>query len=173
MDINDNVERARRAALAVARSETLCQWFALCARRAAGVIAHPVLGYVPTCERCAALADERDEFTSIDALNCESCGDALDDERCVIGALFCADCDAFATGGVEQLVDEQLVDCDCDRGHDCLRDETALRFVAQYGAPGVGAAYNCTVCARPWARVSGAFFDVCELAHIASPEDMR
>jgi len=33
---------------------TQCQWFALCDRPAAGVVAHPVLGQVPTCSRCAA-----------------------------------------------------------------------------------------------------------------------
>lgn len=30
-----------------------CQWFALCDREAAGVVAHPVLADVPTCQRCA------------------------------------------------------------------------------------------------------------------------
>jgi hypothetical protein len=31
-----------------------CEYFALCVRDAAGVVAHPVLTWVPTCERCAA-----------------------------------------------------------------------------------------------------------------------
>lgn len=31
----------------------LCGWFAMCDRPAAGVVAHPVLGPVPTCEPCA------------------------------------------------------------------------------------------------------------------------
>lgn len=30
-----------------------CQWFALCDHRADGVVAHPILGAVPTCQRCA------------------------------------------------------------------------------------------------------------------------
>ena len=34
-----------------------CQWFALCVRDAAGVVAHPVLGEVPTCTVCAASHD--------------------------------------------------------------------------------------------------------------------
>lgn len=32
---------------------TLCQWFALCDHEAVGVVAHPILGDVPTCQRCA------------------------------------------------------------------------------------------------------------------------
>lgn len=30
-----------------------CQYFALCENDAAGVTEHPVLEYVPTCQRCA------------------------------------------------------------------------------------------------------------------------
>lgn len=30
-----------------------CEWFALCDRPAVGVAEHPVLQYVPICERCA------------------------------------------------------------------------------------------------------------------------
>jgi hypothetical protein len=30
-----------------------CEWFALCDRPAAGVVHHPVLSPVPTCQRCA------------------------------------------------------------------------------------------------------------------------
>ena len=30
-----------------------CQWFALCTNPAAGTVAHPILGSVPTCQRCA------------------------------------------------------------------------------------------------------------------------
>lgn len=31
----------------------VCRWFALCDQPADGVVAHRVLGHVPTCERCA------------------------------------------------------------------------------------------------------------------------
>lgn len=31
----------------------MCEWFLLCVRPAAGVVAHPVLGDVPTCRECA------------------------------------------------------------------------------------------------------------------------
>lgn len=31
----------------------MCEWFALCDNPAAGAVAHPVLGAVPTCTRCA------------------------------------------------------------------------------------------------------------------------
>jgi hypothetical protein len=30
-----------------------CSWFALCDHPAAGVVHHPILGNVPTCQRCA------------------------------------------------------------------------------------------------------------------------
>lgn len=30
-----------------------CQWFALCDHDAAGAVAHPILGLVPCCQRCA------------------------------------------------------------------------------------------------------------------------
>lgn len=29
-----------------------CEWFARCGNPAAGLVHHPVLGYVPTCQRC-------------------------------------------------------------------------------------------------------------------------
>ena len=34
-----------------------CEWFALCDHPADGVVSHPVLGDVPTCERCATKLD--------------------------------------------------------------------------------------------------------------------
>lgn len=34
-------------------SSQLCEWFALCTRPADGVVSHPILGWVPTCQRCA------------------------------------------------------------------------------------------------------------------------
>ena len=34
-------------------TETRCEWFALCDHVAAGVVHHPILGNVPTCQRCA------------------------------------------------------------------------------------------------------------------------
>lgn len=30
----------------------MCQWFALCDRQATGTTPHPILGDVPTCDRC-------------------------------------------------------------------------------------------------------------------------
>lgn len=35
----------------------MCGWFALCENEANGVVAHPILEYVPTCERCATKLD--------------------------------------------------------------------------------------------------------------------
>lgn len=35
----------------------VCMWFALCTNDSAGVVEHPLLGYVPTCQRCADAHD--------------------------------------------------------------------------------------------------------------------
>ena len=34
----------------------LCMWFALCDRPATGTTPHPILGDVPTCDRCHKFA---------------------------------------------------------------------------------------------------------------------
>lgn len=39
---------------AVEARTVVCQWFALCDHPATQGIAHPTLGNVPTCDRCAA-----------------------------------------------------------------------------------------------------------------------
>lgn len=39
------------------RRVTVCEWFALCDHASAGVVRHPILGDVPTCERCATKLD--------------------------------------------------------------------------------------------------------------------
>jgi len=31
----------------------MCQWYALCTNPADGIVKHPILGNVPTCQRCA------------------------------------------------------------------------------------------------------------------------
>ncbi|QIN94208.1 hypothetical protein PP459_gp025 [Streptomyces phage Wakanda] len=31
----------------------MCEWFAKCTNEADGVVKHPILGDVPTCQRCA------------------------------------------------------------------------------------------------------------------------
>ncbi len=33
--------------------DTRCQWFALCTNEAVTYVEHPVIGPVPTCQRCA------------------------------------------------------------------------------------------------------------------------
>ena len=52
-------ERLRRERARAARRSAVirCQWYALCALPAAGTVAHPVLGDVPTCSRCAEKHD--------------------------------------------------------------------------------------------------------------------
>lgn len=47
---------ALAAAVLAAPAPARCQWFALCENEATGTTPHPVLGDVPTCPRCAALA---------------------------------------------------------------------------------------------------------------------
>jgi hypothetical protein len=54
--------------------------------------------------------------------------------------------------------------------HDCQAAGT-LVFVAVYGAPGVGQAWECTQCGRHWARVGNQFYPAEEHVHILSPED--
>lgn len=36
--------------------QTYCEWFALCDRAATGTTPHPILGAVPTCDRCHEFA---------------------------------------------------------------------------------------------------------------------
>lgn len=36
-----------------------CQWFARCDRPATGTTAHPILGQVPTCDRCRRFAEDK------------------------------------------------------------------------------------------------------------------
>lgn len=31
----------------------MCEWYALCDNPADGMVSHPILGEVPTCQRCA------------------------------------------------------------------------------------------------------------------------
>lgn len=36
----------------------MCEWFALCTNEATGIIAHPILGDVPICDRCRIKYEE-------------------------------------------------------------------------------------------------------------------
>jgi hypothetical protein len=49
--------RGPQGACAVNAPVVVCDWFAACTRPATGVVAHPVLGYVPTCGECARSLD--------------------------------------------------------------------------------------------------------------------
>lgn len=40
------------------RRGVLCEWFARCGRPAVDLRAHPIIGGVPVCERCARFVDE-------------------------------------------------------------------------------------------------------------------
>ena len=55
-----------------------CEYFALCDHEAAGYTWHPVLSYVPTCERCAARFDlELLTAAERDALDAEAEHDGM------------------------------------------------------------------------------------------------
>lgn len=49
-------------------TDTRCQWFLRCDNAATGTTPHPVLGDVPTCDRCAAFATDNDRPRSVTAL---------------------------------------------------------------------------------------------------------
>lgn len=35
----------------------MCEWFLRCTREATGTTSHPILGEVPTCDRCRVFAE--------------------------------------------------------------------------------------------------------------------
>ena len=53
-----HITTAKRKAAAKDRNGT-CQWFLLCDRPAVCFTPHPVLGSVPTCQRCHDFATEK------------------------------------------------------------------------------------------------------------------
>jgi hypothetical protein len=57
MDI-DHDAGCRRCGLPVdfTPNDSVCQWFAGCGRPATGTTPHPILGDVPTCDRCSEFA---------------------------------------------------------------------------------------------------------------------
>ena len=54
--------------------------------------------------------------------------------------------------------------------HDCESAGT-LTYAGDYGAPGVGQAWDCTVCGRGWARLGGRFYPADWGVHILTPQD--
>lgn len=42
-----------------------CQWFTMCVNEAVGMVAHPFLGRVPTCARCAQKANQKLEESGV------------------------------------------------------------------------------------------------------------
>lgn len=49
-----------------------CEWYAKCDHDMDGLVAHPILGQVPCCQRCA----DRHELTfSSFVIECQSCGE--------------------------------------------------------------------------------------------------
>lgn len=43
--------------------EVMCEWFAMCANMTSDATAHPIMGPVPICTRCAAKCEITPEFT--------------------------------------------------------------------------------------------------------------
>jgi hypothetical protein len=56
--------------------------------------------------------------------------------------------------------------------HDCEAAGT-LTYVGEYGAPGIGQAWECPVCGRRWSRVSGMFWPAERGMHILTPEQCQ
>jgi hypothetical protein len=52
-----------------------------------------------------------------------------------------------------------------------IEDDGTLKYVASYGAPGIGSAYKCIECQQEFAVVGRTVYDPAEGAHIMSPED--
>ena len=46
-------DAVRKLVAELVRTYGLCEYFAGCTRAAEGTVAHPILGQVPTCQRCA------------------------------------------------------------------------------------------------------------------------
>jgi hypothetical protein len=69
-------------------------------------------------------------------------------------------------------IEEPLDSSSSGTRHDCEQSET-LRYVAEFGAPGFGQCWKCSVCEREWARLGGLFVPVEAGAHILSPHDVR
>ncbi|MGC4851836.1 hypothetical protein ACLQ24_00200 [Micromonospora sp. DT4] len=64
------------------------------------------------------------------------------------------------------------VDQDPGQAHDCLSART-LRYVAHYGAPGTGQAWQCFACGEQWSYVDGVFHPLESGAHLLTPEQCR
>jgi hypothetical protein len=56
--------------------------------------------------------------------------------------------------------------------HDCVAADT-LVFVAVYGAPGTGTAWDCTACGRAWSRIGDTFTPAESGAHILTLDDVE
>lgn len=51
----------------------MCQWFALCTNDAHGTVRHPILGNVPTCDRCARKLELTVDYPE-GLASCDNCG---------------------------------------------------------------------------------------------------
>ncbi len=77
---------------------TKCEWFLRCDHEAEGVLTHPVLGYVPTCGRCAERAEQKLQFrvlaaeTDAGAPACPECGSTESREYIADTNIECSRC---------------------------------------------------------------------------------
>jgi hypothetical protein len=78
----------------------------------------------------------------------------------------CWVCDLAACEPVTRMVPSAA-----DPDPTCPHDGSAVRYVADYGAPGCGQAWECAR-GHSWAKVGGEFYDPNEQAHILTIEDV-
>lgn len=52
-------------------------------------------------------------------------------------------------------------------------DKEQMVFEGTYGAPGIGQAWRCTYCGKPWSNIGGTFIAEEEGAHLLTIEDVR
>jgi hypothetical protein len=85
-------------------------------------------------------------------------------------AIVCEPCMACQIEAYEPAP-TRLVPSAADPDPTCPHDGSRVRYVADYGAPGCGQAWECAR-GHSWAKVGGEFYDPAEQVHILTVEDV-